>query len=128
MNYYNKPFVSFQQSSLTPFSFLVAIYSNWILDWETSDHRAALKLNLSTFSYLILLDPLSQIFLFISSQWWHLKCWSYVQHKYRNNFSFCCLLKQNWMFCLSSASVVIFPYKWLPKHDRVPFWTKYFDL
>lgn len=21
-------------------------------------------------------------FLFISSQWWHLKCWSHVQHKY----------------------------------------------
>lgn len=130
MNYYNKPFVSLQRSSLTPLSFLVDIYSDWILDWETSDHRAALQLNLSTFSYLILLDPLSQFFFFFNLSLHGggiSNADPYVQHKYINIFS-CCLLKQIWMLCLSSASVVIFPYKLLPKHDRVPFWTKYFDL
>lgn len=43
--------LSFHQSSLTSFSFLVDVCNTWFFDWKTSsDHRAAVQLKtLSTF-------------------------------------------------------------------------------
>lgn len=34
------------------------------------------------------LDLLDLLWIFISSQWWHLKCWSHTQHKYTYKWPF----------------------------------------